>query len=227
MSAPILVTKLYVPPAGPRTIPRPRFIARLDEALHGNLTLVSAPAGFDKTTLVGRWVAGCARRVAWLSLDGADSDPARFVAYLLAALRGAAPSLDGEMISALASSRPPLAEAVPTALLNELAALPDPIVLVLDDYHHVNSLPVDDALAFLIDHLRFTADETAAFLNDSMGLALTEGHVGSRSRLFEDRSTAARRRLTEPTVPVTTQTGAWRPPRHAPTASCVTGSCPA
>src|SRR5512135_3395591 len=89
MSTPILATKLYIPPPRPKVVIRPRLIERLNEGLHGKLTLISAPAGFGKTTLVSEWVAGCARldpkvRVAWLSLDEADNDPAGFLAYVVA-----------------------------------------------------------------------------------------------------------------------------------------------
>ena len=86
MSTPILATKLYVPPPQP-VVPRPRLIERLNEGLHRKLTLISAPAGFGKTTLLSEWVAGCERPAAWLSLDEGDNDPARFLAYLVAALQ--------------------------------------------------------------------------------------------------------------------------------------------
>src|SRR5438477_9185568 len=87
MSMPILATKLYIPPPPPKVVLRPRLIERLNEGLHRKLTLISAPAGFGKTTLLSTWAAGCERRVAWLSLDEGDSDPARFLTYLVAALR--------------------------------------------------------------------------------------------------------------------------------------------
>lgn len=151
MSAQILVTKLFLPPAGPGTIARPRLMARLDAGLNCPLTLVSAPAGFGKTTLVSRWVTSCGRPVAWLSLEETDSDPTRFLAYLIAALRTVAPGLPDD--TAPASSQPPPMEASLTTLLNTVAVLPEPIVLVLDDYHLVDSHDVDDALTFLVDHL--------------------------------------------------------------------------
>ena len=79
MSTSILATKLYVPPPRPRVVLRPRLIERLNEGLHRKLTLISAPAGFGKTTLLSEWVAGCQRPAAWLSLDEGDSDPTRFL----------------------------------------------------------------------------------------------------------------------------------------------------
>jgi LuxR family maltose regulon positive regulatory protein len=89
MSAPILATKLYIPPSRSGIVPRPRLIERLDEGLAkgGRLTLVSAPAGFGKTTLVSEWTASCGKPVAWLSLDEGDSDPVRFISYLIATLQ--------------------------------------------------------------------------------------------------------------------------------------------
>src|SRR5687768_2322229 len=87
MSTPILTTKLYIPPPQPKVVLRPRLIERLNEALHRKLTLISAPAGFGKTTLLSEWLAGCEKPAAWLSLDEGDNDPSRFVAYLVAALQ--------------------------------------------------------------------------------------------------------------------------------------------
>jgi LuxR family maltose regulon positive regulatory protein len=153
MSTPVLVTKLYVPRPGAGTIVRPRLVERLDVGLRRHLTLVSAPAGFGKTTLVSRWVGGCGRPVAWLSLDEADSDPARFLAYLVAALRTVAPALGDWVAGTLQSPQPPATESILTALLNEIALLPDPLVLILDDYHRIDSPSIDDAIGFLLDHL--------------------------------------------------------------------------
>src|SRR5918911_1700492 len=121
MPAPILATKLYVPSVPPRVVPRHRLIEQLDEGLHRKLTLISAPAGFGKTTLLSAWVAGCDRRVAWLSLDEADNDPTRFLIYLAAAVRTIAPTI-GEAALGLhldKTPQPPPAESTLTALLNE------------------------------------------------------------------------------------------------------------
>jgi LuxR family maltose regulon positive regulatory protein len=152
MSAPILTTKLYIPPQRPKVVCRPQLVARLSEGLRGKLTLVSASAGFGKTTLISDWVAGCGRLVAWLSLDEGDSDPARFVAYLIAALQTIAAGIGDGVLAALKSPQPPSIEALLTILLNEIAAVPDDFVLVLDDYHVVDAKAVDQALAFLLEH---------------------------------------------------------------------------
>ena len=105
MSTPILATKLYVPPPRPGVVLRPRLIERLNEGSHRKLTLVSAPAGFGKTTLLSEWLAGCGRSAAWLSLDEGDSDPTRFLAYLVAALRTIATNIEESVLSALRSPR--------------------------------------------------------------------------------------------------------------------------
>ncbi len=153
MSTPILATKLYIPPPRPHAVLRPRLIGRLDEGLHRKLTLICAPAGFGKTTLVGEWVAGCERPAAWLSLDEGDNDPTRFLAYLVAALQTIENSIGEGVLDMFQSPQPPPIESVLTALLNDISAVPDNLVLVLDDYHVVDSKPVDDALTFLLEHL--------------------------------------------------------------------------
>ena len=166
---PILQTKLYVPPFRPELVSRPRLIERLNAGLSASrkLTLVSAPAGFGKTTLVSEWVAACERPVAWLSLEEADSDLTRFLTYLVAALQtlppaparalraaeGRAPTIGDGVLRALQSPQPPPTEAMLTALVNEIVAIPEAFILVLDDYHALDSVPVDQALAFLLDHL--------------------------------------------------------------------------
>ena len=152
MPTPILATKLYVPPPRPKAVLRPRLVERLNEGLHGKLALISAPAGFGKTTLVSEWLADCGRPVAWLSLDDGDNDPARFLTYLIAALQTIAASIGAGALAALQSPQPPSSDALLTTLLNDIAAVPDPFILVLDDYHALDSKPVDQAIAFLVEH---------------------------------------------------------------------------
>ena len=153
MSEPILATKLHIPAPRPKSVPRPRLIERLNESLHQKLTLISAPAGFGKTTLVSEWIAGSKQLAAWLSLDEGDSDPTRFLSYLVAALRSVAPNI-GEGVSAvLQSPQSQPTESILTALLNEIAAIPETFIIVLDDYHVIDAKPVEDALAFLVEHL--------------------------------------------------------------------------
>lgn len=152
MPAPILATKLYLPRLRPNAVSRSHLIERLNEGLHRKLTLISAPAGFGKTTLVSAWVEGIERPVAWLSLDEGDNDPARFLTYLVAALQTIAPHMGEGLLGALYSAQPP-PEAILTALLNEIAAIPDNFILVLDDYHMLDAKPIDLALTYLVEHL--------------------------------------------------------------------------
>ncbi len=155
MPAPVLATKLYIPPSRRRVVLRPRLVERLNEGLAAGhrLTLVSAPAGFGKTTLVSEWVAGCGRPVAWLSLDEGDRDPSRFLTYLIAALQTVAPGIGEGELTVLQSPQPPPPESTLTALLNDVTTIPIAVVLVLDDYHVLDARPMDDALVFLVEHL--------------------------------------------------------------------------
>ncbi len=160
MSTPILTTKLYIPPPRSKIVLRPRLIERLNEGLLRKLTLISASAGFGKTTLVSEWLAGCQRPVAWLSLDEGDNDPTRFLTYLVAALQtlalskaeGIAANIGKRLLAILQSPQPPLIESILIALLNEITTLPYNFVLVLDDYHVIDSKPVDSAITFLLEH---------------------------------------------------------------------------
>lgn len=155
MSVPILATKLYIPPLPPKVVARPRLIKQLTEGLSigHRLTLISAPAGFGKSTLVSEWIASCERPAAWLSLDENDNDPARFLVYFIGALQTISPNLGTEIPSILQSPQPPSVESILTALLNEIVKIQDEFILVLDDYHLVDTKSVDEALTFLIDHL--------------------------------------------------------------------------
>lgn len=153
MSAPILTTKLYIPRPRARVVLRPRLYAQLNATPPQKLTLVSAPAGFGKTTLLAEWCNQQRAPIAWLSLEESDSTPARFLAYLVAALQTIFPSIGKSVSAALQAPQPPPTEAILTVLLNELAPIPEHFILVLDDYHLIDSVEVDRALTFLIDHV--------------------------------------------------------------------------
>ncbi len=157
METPLLQIKLYIPPPRPKVVPRPRLIERLNEALRSGrkLTLVSAPAGFGKTTLVSAWLAAGERPAAWLSLDERDKTPTRFLTYLVAALQTINPTIGQEVLAALQATQPqpPSTESILTALLNDIATSPDNFILVLDDYHVIEAPSIDQALTFLLDHL--------------------------------------------------------------------------
>jgi LuxR family maltose regulon positive regulatory protein len=161
MPTSILATKLYVPPPRPGGVLRPRLIERLNEGLFlgRRLTLISAAAGFGKTTLVSEWLAGCGRPVAWLSLDEGDSDPNRFLTYLVAALQTVAAGIGQGVLEALQSPQPPSTESILTTLINEIATLSDTFILALDDYHAIEARPVaastdvDAAQTLMLEHL--------------------------------------------------------------------------
>src|SRR5216684_131257 len=130
MPTPILATKLYLPRIRPNVVSRPRLLERLNEGLHRKLILISAPAGFGKTTLVSEWVAGCERPTAWLSLDEGDNDPTRFLTYLVAALQTIAATIGEGVSGVLQSPQPPPAESILTALLSDITTISDHFVLV-------------------------------------------------------------------------------------------------
>ena len=152
MSLTVLTTKLYAPPPRPRAVKRSQLLERLDAGADRRLTLVSAPAGFGKTTLVSDWAASRGDSLAWVSLDEADSEPSRFLTYVVSALRNLSDTLGQGVLTALQAQQPPPLDQLMTALINDLVRHGDPITLVLDDYHRIDSKRVDAALAFLLDH---------------------------------------------------------------------------
>ena len=155
MASPLLETKLYRPRPRRALVARPRLRERLERGAAGALTLVAAPPGFGKTTLLAEWLAATppgARPAAWLSLDPGDNRPATFLAYLIAALRAAVPGIGAGALALLAAPQPPPNDAVLAALLNELGARACDLVLVLDDYHAIDAREVHEAVAFLLDH---------------------------------------------------------------------------
>jgi LuxR family maltose regulon positive regulatory protein len=221
MKRSMIATKLYVPAPRRGFVARPRLREKLRLGAESGLTLVSAPAGFGKTALLADWVSDSAardRRVAWLSLDPADSEPVTFWSYVVAALRTAVPGVGAGALELLGSA-PPAHELVLTALVNDLAAVPEDAVphnvwLVLDDYHTVDSQAIGAGMAYFLEHLppqvhvvvstrsdpdlplsrwrvrgelveiraadlRFTPDETAAYLNDVAGLDLAAEQVAT------------------------------------------------
>ncbi|MEJ2212454.1 MAG: AAA family ATPase, partial [Anaerolineae bacterium] len=164
MTVPLLATKLYMPSLRSDLVPRPRLIERLNEGLSSGrqLALVSAPAGYGKTTLLAEWLSALppdsgggsprAGRVAWLSIDQEDNEPARFWTYLVAALRTAAEGVGESAREALQAPQPPSPQLLLTGLLNDIAALPQRIILVLDDFHLVTREEILEGLGFLVNH---------------------------------------------------------------------------
>ena len=193
--APLLETKLYVSRSRRGLVPRPRLSERLDRGIASKLMLVSAPAGFGKTTLLTEWLAaGPAppadeRLVAWLSLDRGDNDPGSFWTYVIAALRTVASGVGESALALLQAPRSPPIETVLTALLNDLGATAGDIVLVLDDYHVVDARDVHDGMAFLLDHLPPQLHVVIAGRADP---ALPLARLRSRGELVEIRAAELR-----------------------------------
>jgi LuxR family maltose regulon positive regulatory protein len=157
MDASILATKLYIPPPRSDLVKRQRLTKRLDEGLRlgYKLTLISASAGSGKTTLLSEWIHTREPKVraAWLSLDEDDNAPARFWAYVIAALQTIHPQLARSVLPMLQGPQPPPVRSILTPLLNEVTALSQSVVLVLDDYHLITTGAIHDGVAFLLDHL--------------------------------------------------------------------------
>ena len=204
----LLATKLTIPRTRPDRLARSRLLEGLNQGMARELTLVCTPAGFGKTTLLADWATSVSWPVAWLSLDEGDNDPARFWRYVVAALDRAGIGVGGRVLPLLTAPAVPSSQGLVTALINELQALPSEVVVVLDDYHVVESAPIHEGMAFLLRHLppqlhlvvssrsdpplplarlrargqlaelraadlRFTAEETAAFLQEAWGLDLS------------------------------------------------------
>ena len=157
MDAPLLRTKYALPPVRSSLVLRADLIARLNAGLNYKCILISAPAGFGKSTLARSWLSQFACTAAWLSLDEADNDPMRFFRYLIAALQEAVPDL-GKMTSELPSpvTAPALTQTL-TVLINAITVSGignnSPLIIVLDDYHTIQAAAIHDSLAYLVDHL--------------------------------------------------------------------------
>ena len=147
----LLTTKLYVPRPPPSFVLRPRLADQLDQGLARTLTLVCAPAGFGKTSVLADWSERHAPRVGWLSLDAGDNDPVRFWGHIAAALDQVRPGI-AERAAPLLGSAPTSYEGLVTTVVNELAGEPDDVVLLLDDYHVIDTGSVHESLVFLIEH---------------------------------------------------------------------------
>jgi len=187
----LLTIKLHVPLPQPGFAPRRRLVLALGKGLASGRVLVCAPAGCGKTALLADWARDSGQSVAWLSLDGGDSDPVRFWRYVVAALDRVWPGLAGRIGPLLGPPPPPSFEVVVTALVNELAVDPgaDEVVLVLDDYHLIDSGPVHESVAFLLENLPLGLRVVMSSRADP---PLPLARLRARSQLAELRSTDLR-----------------------------------
>jgi LuxR family transcriptional regulator, maltose regulon positive regulatory protein len=152
----LLATKLHLPCSSQSFVPRPRLLERLNQGMQRKLTLVSAPAGFGKTTLLCEWLRsprGKELPVAWISLDEGDNDPVRLATYLCAALVQVQAGFGERTLPLIHAPQPPSMETIVASLINEITAIAHDVVLVLDDYHVITAPSVQRAIAFLLDRL--------------------------------------------------------------------------
>ncbi len=206
MTGALLGTKLYVPQLRRGSVGRPRLMRRMEAGSEARLTLISAPAGFGKTTVLAAWLHEAAaghRSVAWLSLDAADNEPTPFWTYVATALDRAVPGVGTRALDALAASPAPT-DSILTTLLNDLAAAPGEIWLVLDDYHLVGSQEINEGVAFLLDHLPDQAHVVISTRADP-DLPLARWRV--RGELVEIRATDLRFTSAEATAYLTAVAG--------------------
>lgn len=190
MVTPLLETKFYVPKWRRGLVPRPRLSDRLNRGAESKLTLVSAPAGFGKTTLLADWLATVAvdgRTVTWLSLDQSDNHPASFWTYLIAALQTAEPHIGASAISLLQSPQPPPIETILATLLNELTRISHDVVLVLDDYHVIDAGEIHNGVAFVLDQL---PPRMHLIISSRADPALPLARLRARAELVEIRAPA-------------------------------------
>ncbi len=150
--APLLATKLFVPPPRENLVARPRLRDQLSAVRGGQVILVAAAAGWGKSTLLADWALEAAARIAWLSLDESDDDPRRFLSYVIAALRNAGGIGSDDLTPPIPATLEGT-QAIVTDLLNIVAQRGNPVALVLDDYHVIRSTAVHDILQFLVDHI--------------------------------------------------------------------------
>jgi LuxR family maltose regulon positive regulatory protein len=184
-----LTTKLYLQPARQTLVDRPVLLEQLNEGLRGKLTLVSAPAGFGKTSLVAAWRKGCETPLAWVSLDEEDNEPLRFLDYLIGALQMVDNELGDESADLLRRSSTPPIKVVLTSLLNEINAYDKEFVLAFDDYHVIHDHSIHEALSYLIERLAPHAHTLIATRSDP---PFPLGRLRARGELKELRASDLR-----------------------------------
>jgi LuxR family transcriptional regulator, maltose regulon positive regulatory protein len=195
MASPLVETKFHLPKPRRSLVARPRLSGRLSRGAESRMTLISAPAGFGKTTLLAEWLAATPteRSVAWLSLEESDSQPASYWTYLITALQAVVPGVGSSALPLLQSAQPPI-ETVLTTVLNELGAVPNDLYLVLDDYHLVDVPDIEAGMTFLLEHLPPQAHLVVSTRADP---ALPLARLRARGELVEIRAADLRFTLDE------------------------------
>ncbi len=189
----LLSTKLSIPHIN-LSIPRPHLINQLNKRIESKLTLISAPAGFGKTTLLSNWAQQASLPVAWLTLDRDDNGQGRFWIYFMAAIQTVQPEIGANVLSVLSLPKPPPIDSVLTMLINQVARLSDPFALVLDDYHEVQVGEIHRALTFLLDHL---PDQMHLIIASRVAPSLSLSRLRARGQLSELRASDLRFSLDE------------------------------
>ncbi len=189
LNDPLLATKLHIPRPPSQLVRRSHLIERLQQTVERQLTLVAAPAGFGKTTLLSTWLQEAPVSTAWVSLDSEDDDPTRFWSYTLTALDAVHLGLGAIGLPLLQSSQPPPLEIILTAIINSLATLSGDVVLVFDDYHVINAQSIHASVTFLLDHLPARLHLVIATRADP---PLPLARLRTRGQLVEIRSTDLR-----------------------------------
>jgi len=187
----LIKTKTNIPALKRDLVLRKRINEALSEGIRAGrkLTLISAPAGFGKTTLVCEWLEMCKIPAAWISLDENDGDAARFLTYLVTALQTLISGVGDGVLAALQSSQPITPNELLTTLLNELSSIEDNFILVLDDLHAVNSRAVDELLAFLVEH---TPQQMHLIITTREDPALPLARLRAKNQLTEIRTAELR-----------------------------------
>jgi LuxR family maltose regulon positive regulatory protein len=193
----LLSTKLYIPHPKRELVHRPRLIERLHTGMARKLTLISAPAGYGKTTLVSDWIARSQVPAAWLSLDASDNDVGRFFNYVIAALQGVHPDIGSEIRPILESEADPPIEHLLTALVNDIAVSAKNMILILDDYHVIREIKIHHALSFLLDHI---PPGTHVVITSRTDPPMPLGRLRVRRELTEIRESDLRFALEETTA---------------------------
>jgi LuxR family transcriptional regulator, maltose regulon positive regulatory protein len=204
---PLLKSKLSMPPINADHVTRPRLMERLKHGLDSQLTLISAPAGYGKTTLLSAWAARCGLPVAWLTLDSGDDDPVRFFTYLVAALHSMDADHTQEMhkiMDALASSQPFNAIYWMSAILEQLEVLPHKFMLILEDFHAIQNTEIHQAINFLLDH---QPAQMSLVISTRVDPSLSVAKIRARGQLNELRQVDLRFTLQETQVFVTQWVG--------------------